>query len=92
MIGTLKSLSPKYGIDTLLKVATLIYQHHPEYNLMVRIAGKGHAERELKDLAAELEIADIVVWLGVISQEKATHEWANIDIASLLLSRLEYRQ
>lgn len=80
VIGTVKSLSPKYGIDTLLKAAALVYKEHPEYNLEVRIAGKGPAEKELKVLAKQLGIDNIVCWLGFISQEDAAREWANMDI------------
>lgn len=80
IIGTVKALNPKYGIDTLLKAASLVYQEHPEYNLEIRIAGKGNDADNLKRLADNLGINHIVKWLGFISQEDAATEWANMDI------------
>lgn len=80
VIGTVKALTPKYGIDTLLKAAALVNQSHPDYNLEIRIAGKGESADELKKLANDLEIASITHWLGFISQEEAAKEWANMDI------------
>lgn len=32
-------------------------------------------------MAEQLEIADIVTWLGFIPQEEAACEWANMDVA-----------
>lgn len=80
VIGTVKSLNKKYGIDIFLNAVSLVYKEHPEYNLEVRIAGKGNDEGKLKKLAKELEIDSIVKWLGFISQEDAAKEWANMDI------------
>ena len=88
IIGTVKSLTPKYGIDTLLKGAALVNKRHPEYNLHLRIAGKGQSELELKDLAKKLGIASITEWLGFISQEDAAKEWANMDVGIVTSSAL----
>ena len=80
IIGTVKALNPKYGIDTLLKAAAIVFQEHPEYKLEVRIAGRGEDADNLKKLAKNLKINSIVKWLGFISQEEAANEWANMDI------------
>lgn len=89
VIGTVKSLSSIYGIDTLLKAAALVYKEHPEYNLEVRIAGKGPQENELRELSKNLGIEKIVHWLGFVSQEKAAIEWANMDIGVVASSSFE---
>lgn len=88
VIGTVKALSYKYGIDFLLKAAAVVRNEHPEIPLKVRIAGKGPDEATFKQLAVNLKIADIVVWLGFISQEQASKEWANMDLA-IVYSTLE---
>lgn len=80
VIGTVKGLSDKYGIDYLLKAVRLFREEHPEINLELRIAGKGPKEQEYKQMAYELGIADITIWLGFISQERVAMEWANMDI------------
>lgn len=81
IVGTVKALTPKYGIDYLLKAVYIIKREHPEIPIYVRIAGKGEKELEYKELAEQLEIADIVTWLGFIPQEEAACEWANMDVA-----------
>lgn len=81
IIGTVKTLSPTYGIDTLLRAAALVVQKHPEVPLRIRIAGKGPNAEEYRVLAQQLGIADITTWLGFISQEQAAKEWANMDLA-----------
>lgn len=79
VIGTVKRLEPKYGIDYFLKAVKIVREKRPDINLKVRIAGKGTHELEYKQLAKSLRIDDIVTWLGFISQPEAAKEWANMD-------------
>ena len=80
-VGTVKTLSPKYGIDYLLKAAALIKAEHPEIPLRLRISGSGPNEQEYHALAETLGIKEITTWLGFISQEQAAQEWAGMDVA-----------
>lgn len=79
VIGTVKSLSDKYGIATLLRATAILKNKHPEVPVQLRIAGKGPQESEYKALAKELGIDNITHWLGFISQEQAAVEWASMD-------------
>ena len=79
VIGTVKTLDPKYGIDFFLRAVRIVKEKRPDIPLEVRIAGNGNHELQYHQLANELGIADIVKWLGFISQEKAAKEWANMD-------------
>ena len=88
VIGTVKTLSPKDGIDYLLEAAFLVAKEHPEIPLDVRIAGSGSHEQEYHALAEELNIQNITTWLGFIPQEQAAREWANMD-AAVICSTLE---
>ena len=81
IIGTVKALKPKYGIDVLLQAAALVKRQQPEIPLELRIAGEGPCEAEYRRLADELGIEEITKWLGFISQEEAAAEWANMDLA-----------
>lgn len=81
VIGTVKGLSDKYGIEYLLKAVAIIKKERPDLPLQVRIAGKGPKEQDYKLLAEQLQINNIVMWLGFISQKEAALEWANMDIA-----------
>ena len=81
IIGTVKSLAPKYGIDVLLKAAALAAEKRPDIPLQVRIAGTGPCEEQYKELCRTLQIDSITNWLGFISQEDAAREWADMDLA-----------
>lgn len=81
VVGTVKSLTPKYGIEYLLKAVAIIKKEHPDISIKLRIAGKGTHEQEYKNLAEKLGIDDITVWLGFIPQEEAAKEWADMDVA-----------
>lgn len=81
IVGTVKTLSPKYGISTLLKAVSIVRRKFSDMNLELRIAGKGSHEAVYKKLADNLGISDITKWLGFISQEDAAREWANMDCA-----------
>ncbi len=81
VIGTVKTLAPKYGIATLLKAAAKVRQKFPDIPLKIRIAGRGAHEDEYHALATKLGLDDCLTWLGFISQEEAANEWANFDCA-----------
>ncbi len=81
IVGTVKTLSPKYGIEYLIKAVSLVRKYHSEIPIELRIAGKGEYESEYKKLAKIEEIDGITTWLGYVSQDDAAKEWANMDIA-----------
>ncbi|WP_296117112.1 glycosyltransferase [uncultured Eubacterium sp.] len=80
IVGTVKAITPKYGIDYLLKAVALIKKERPDIPIKLRIAGKGEKLEEYKNLAAQLGIDNLTTWLGFISQEEAAKEWANMDV------------
>lgn len=81
VVGTVKTLAPKYGIEYLIKAVSIIRKEHPEVPIRLRIAGKGKYEASYKALASNLGLEDITTWLGFISQEQAAVEWAGFDVA-----------
>lgn len=88
IVGTVKTLLPKYGIDYLIKAVAMVHRNHPEIPIRLRIAGKGSFEKEYRELAIEEGIGEIVTWLGFIPQEEAAREWASMDVA-VVYSTLE---
>ena len=88
VIGTVKTLSPKYGIATLLKAAAKVRREHGEIPLKIRIAGRGSHEKDYHELASNLGLDGCLTWLGFISQEQAADEWVNLDCA-IIPSELE---
>lgn len=81
IIGTVKKLEPKYGIDYFLKAVNLVKEKRPDIPLEIRIAGNGSHEDEYHKLAQKLGMTDCIKWLGFISQKEAAKEWANMDCA-----------
>ena len=79
VIGTVKKLEPKYGIDVLLKAAAILREKLPE--LRIVIAGNGVNEKEYHQMAEELGLGDIIRWTGFIPQEEAAKLWADLDAA-----------
>lgn len=80
VVGTVKTLIPKYGIDYLIQALAIIKERKPEIPILLRIAGKGSYEREYKELANTLGVNEYISWLGFISQEEAAKEWASMDL------------
>lgn len=81
IVGTVKTLSPQYGIATMLEAIAKVKHDHPEIPLKVRIAGSGSHEEDYHALAHRLGLDECLTWLGFISQDKAAFEWANFDCA-----------
>lgn len=94
VIGTVKTMNPKYGIDTLIKsfailvdrLALLNLGKRPEITL--RLVGGGNQTAELKALAKKLDIADKVAFVGQVPHAKVPHELSKLDIY-VALSRLD---
>lgn len=93
-IGTVKTLSPKYGIDTLLKAFAILYNRlrteTPETaeRLRLLIVGGGPDRESLESLARELDIENRTEFRGRVPHEdvpKCLHE---LDIY-VALSRLD---
>jgi glycosyltransferase involved in cell wall biosynthesis len=70
IIGTVKTLEPKYGIEYLIRAFKILITKHPEMHLELHIAGKGSLEDRLKKLSKELAIEDKVKFLGFIEHNK----------------------
>lgn len=78
VIGTVKALAPKYGIDTLLRAFALVVARHPELHL--RIVGGGPQERDLKALADRLGIAGQVTFTGPVPHSEVPEALCGLDI------------
>jgi len=70
IIGTVKTLEPKYGIEYLIRAFKILSLNHPEIHLELHVAGKGSLEDRLKKLSKELAIEDKVKFLGFIDHSK----------------------
>lgn len=84
IIGTIKSLERKYGIDVLLTAFTLVKSKIKHPDLKLRIIGEGSQLEELKILAKILSIENDVEFVGAIPHERLANELERIDIFAAL--------
>ncbi|WP_081995159.1 glycosyltransferase [Deinococcus radiopugnans] len=89
VIGTVKTLQNKYGIDTLIK-AFQIAQNRigDKYNLHLKIYGNGSDLGNLMKLAEELDVKNRVDFLGNIKHSEVPVALAEMDIY-MALSRFD---
>lgn len=81
VIGTIKTLEEKYGIEYLIKAFHILTNKHKNLNLKLKIAGKGSKENELKALCKDLKIEDKVEFLGFLHPDKVPDTLNEFDIA-----------
>lgn len=87
VIGTVKTLRPKYGIDTLIKAAALVINDNPDIKIRVDIYGEGPQKEELMKLADKLNIANKVNFRGYVDNSLLPHIYSDFSVA-VSLSRL----
>lgn len=81
VIGTIKTLEEKYGIQYLVKAFKEIKDRNEGLNLKLRIGGRGSQEEYLKGLCKELGIENYVTFLGFVTPQDVIKEFQNFDIA-----------
>jgi glycosyltransferase involved in cell wall biosynthesis len=86
-IGTVKGLTPQYGIDTLIQAFTLV-KKRVEENIELILVGSGPQEEELKILADKLGVSKDVQFVGSVLHY-AVPEWLNSFDVYLALSTLD---
>lgn len=69
VIGTVKTLSSKYGIDYLIKAFQIVKERQSNLPLKLILVGDGEDMEKLKELCVSLGIADDVFFTGKISNE-----------------------
>ncbi len=75
-IGTIRTLSPKYGVEYLIKAFHRIHATFP--NAILEIVGDGPQKKELQNLCASLNISDKVIFHGYINQKNELERYLNI--------------
>lgn len=89
VIGTVKTLTSKYGIDTLIEAFALVVKNHTNPNqLVLEITGGGPDLDSLRALAISLDVEKQVVFHGAVSHERVPELLNCLDIY-VALSRLE---
>ena len=81
VIGTVKSLENKYGIEYLIKAFDLVRQRNPDYSLKLLIVGKGTKETQLKKLVKELGLESNTIFTGFINPTEVEKYQNMLDIS-----------
>lgn len=88
-IAVIKTLSSKYGIDTIIKsFAVFKNMIHDHSAIELLIYGNGEQKKELIQLSESLGVEKEVHFMGYINNDKIPEIYANVDIACFG-SRLE---
>lgn len=94
VIGTVKSMASKYGIDTLIETFALLHDKlkttEPNLadKLVLRLVGCGPQQEEYQQLAAKLGLAEKVNFVGRVPHQEVPNELAKLDVY-VALSRLD---
>lgn len=88
IIGTVKTLAPIYGIDTLIKAFKIVHEQNKPKITKLIIIGEGEQELELKKLVLMLELDDVVSFLGRINNSDLPDYYNYFDV-SVSLSNSE---
>lgn len=81
VIGTVKSLEPKYGIDVLIEAFAIVRQEFGSLNPQLLIAGGGTRRAEYESLVDRLGLRDTVTFTGSIEYSKVHEVHQQLDIA-----------
>ena len=85
-IGTVKTLIPTYGIDTLIEGFAACRQQIQQSDsqlagrLRLRIVGDGDDRVKLEQLAGELSVADVTTFVGKVPHGEVATELKKLDI------------
>ncbi|MBC7073928.1 glycosyltransferase [Candidatus Parcubacteria bacterium] len=84
IIGTIKALEKKYGIDYLIRTFYLLVKKYPCFPLELHIGGKGSLKKRLRNLCKKLGIEKKVKFLGYIPHQKVPQIFNTFDVAVFL--------
>jgi len=80
VIGTIKSLEKKYGIEYLIRAFRLVKDRLPTFPLKLLIVGSGSIENELKKIVGELKLENDSVFTGFIPPNEIPKYYNMLDV------------
>lgn len=81
VIGTVKTLEIKYGIEYLIRAFYLLKKKYPEETLKLLIVGKGSQEDYLKQLVRDLNIESDTIFTGFVNHNYVPEYQNMLDIS-----------
>src|SRR5690606_32583118 len=80
VIGTIKALEKKYGIEYLIKAFRILKDDFPDKSLKLLIVGKGSQEIYLKNIVKEFNLENDTIFTGYIKPEEIPEYHNMLDI------------
>lgn len=83
IIGTIKSLKKKYGIEYLIRAFEIVKKKYSHIRMKLLIVGTGIEETNLKNLVSRLKLENDTVFTGYIDPDKVHdyHNMLNISVS-----------
>lgn len=88
VIGTVKGLTPLYGVDILIRAFAAAKKQRPNVPLQLRIVGDGPLKAELEHLVQQQGIAKITDFVGRVPHSQVPNQLRQLDVY-VALSRSE---
>lgn len=88
VIGTVKTMSEKYGIKYLVKAFVKIKEKHPELPLKLLLVGGGEQSSEINKLIIDSDIKDCSIMTGPVPYDKVS-DYHNMLSVSVSVSNSE---
>jgi glycosyltransferase involved in cell wall biosynthesis len=87
VIGTIKTLEPKYGLEYLIKTFKILKDNHTALPLKLLIVGGGAQEQDLINLAKKLQVENDTIFTGRVSYDQISnyHNMLSIFVALSIL-------
>lgn len=80
VIGNIKSLEDKYGIDTLILAFKLFDEKFPQVDKELLIVGDGTKRKDYETLVSELNLVEKVVFTGKVNHSDVPNYHRMIDV------------
>ena len=91
VVGTIKLLEDKYGINYLIEAFSTVAKKHPELPLKLLIVGDGSERKNLESLTEKLEIKDKVYFAGMADYSKVPYFNNVLDVYAALSNYESFR-
>lgn len=81
IVGNVKTLAPKYGIDVLIKAYKLVVDRNKRLNSELIIYGTGPCQQEYEKLANDFGIADKVKFMGWVDNDQLPEVYSSFSVS-----------
>lgn len=83
VVGTVKTMSEKYGIKYLVQAFAKVKEKHPDLPLKLLLVGGGDQSQEIKELIKELKIDDCSIMTGPVPYDQVSnyHNMLSVSVS-----------